>query len=241
MTWLLPVVLMVASAAPLQSHNPATDNFSRPNSAVRTGFDPALRLTIDNSQVRVFRLDLATNGSAEVSRGIRDYVLLSLTGGALEVGPPGRSYSLDMQPGEPAVLKGGWPHTLRSHSGQPSSWVLLELRSPLAPEKAVCGLAAARCTQFRFGKTDEGEYDESLLFETASVRLSRLELGGGASLPTHHDRMDHVVVPLGNSRVQINGGEIISKAGEPIWVRGGFPEFRNTSGQPSRFVILEIK
>lgn len=240
MTWLFPVVLMVASAAPQQSHKPAADNFSRPNSPLRTSFDPALRLALDNSQVRVFRLDLATNGSAEVSRDIRDYVLLSLTGGSLEVGPPGRSYSLDMQPGEPAVLKGGWSHTLRSHSGQPSSWVLLELRSSLAPEKALCGLAAANCTQFRFGKTDQGEYDESLLFETTSVRLSRLELGG-ANLPTHRDRMDHVVVPLGNSKVQLNGGEIIAKAGEPIWVRGGFPEFRNTSGQPSRFVILEIK
>lgn len=241
MTWLFPVVLMVASAAPLQSRQPAADNFSRPNSAVRGSLDPALRLAIDNSQVRVFRLDLATNGSAEVSRDIRDYVLLSLTGGLREVGPSGRSYSLDMQPGEPAVLKGGWSHTLRSHSGQPSSWVLLELRSSLAPEKAVCGLAAAHCTQFRFGKTDQGEYDESLLFETTSVRLSRLELGGGANLTTHRDRMDHVVVPLANSKVQVNGGEIVSKAGEPIWSRGGFPEFRNTSGQSSRFVILEIK
>jgi hypothetical protein len=234
------LVALVAKAAP-QNSRPPISHLSRPDSISQSKFDSALRGIVENRKIRVFRVDLAPHGSVHISRGIRDYVLLSVTGGSLEVGGPGNSYPLEMAAGEPAVLKGGWAHALRNRSDRASSFVLLETTRPLGPDKAVCGLGGPNCTQLRFGKTDQGEYDESLLFETGAVRLSRLQLGADASLPTHRDRLDHVVVPLSDGKIQINGAEIASKAGEAIWVRGGFPDFRVTGGQAMRFVIVELK
>ncbi len=243
MTRIVAVVLagMVASGAAQQLKQAPVSNLTRPNSVSRADFEAKLKVAIDNPEVKVFRLELPPHGSAPVGREMRDYVLVSVSGGSVEVGGAGNSFRLDMAAGEPVVLKGGWPHTIRSRSERETRWVLVETAKALEPEKAECGLGGPNCTKFRFGKTDEGEYDESLLFETNSVRLSRLQLGRATNLPTHRDRLDHVVVPLTDCRLEVNGGEVSPTAGESIWVRGGFPEFRNTGGQPVRMVMVEIK
>ena len=100
-------VLVLLAGAAAQQAKPPVSNLAKPIATSRMQLDPGLRLTIENLQVRVFRLDLAPHGSATIDRGVRDYVLLAVSGGSLEVG----SFTMEMAAGEPAVLKGGWAHT----------------------------------------------------------------------------------------------------------------------------------
>jgi hypothetical protein len=208
--------------------------------AATTGSGPkleTLRLVISNPQLKVLRINLPPHGSVSIRREIHDYVLLAITGGSLEAG----GNVVDMAAGEPAVLRGGWTHTLRSRSDQPTSWILVETANALQPEKAVCGLGGANCTQFRFGKGDAGEYEENLLFETVTVRVSRIKLAPASGLPTHTDRRDHLVIPVADCNLKVNGGAYDSRAGDPLWLRGSLPEFRNAGAGPVQLVMLEMK
>ena len=215
------------------------DNFSRP--IPKVGHDPAMHLAISNPRVRVFRIELAAHGSASIGREVRDYVLLAVSGGRAEIAGPGNSFPIDLQAGEAAIFKGGWPHRLRSVSDAPSTWMVLEVARALQPERALCGLSGPSCGNFRFGKSDEGEYNESILFETPSARLSRAELAPNSLLPTHADRLDHVVIPIVPINIALAGDNAAHGAGDAIWVHGAFPDLRNMGSVAAKFVILELK
>jgi hypothetical protein len=168
-------------------------------------------------------------------------MLLAVSGGTAEIAGPGNTFPVELKSGEIEIFKGGWPHQLRSRSDQPSTWLVLELARELHPERASCGLAGPSCGQFKFGKTEQGEYNESLLFETPVARVLRADLGPASLLPTHADRLDHVVVPMVPCSLALNGENAPHNPGDSIWVHGGFPELRNTGKEATRLVILEIK
>jgi len=233
-------LLLTGIAAAQQTPKPEPQSFTRPAPKVANA-SPALRLAISNSSVRVFSIDLPAHGSAAIGREVRDYMLLAVTGGAAEVAGHGNTFPLQLESGEVEIFKGGWPHQLRSKSDLPTRWIVLELTRELRPERAACGLGGPGCSQFKFGKTDQGEYSESLLFETAGARVLRAEFASATTLPTHADRLDHVVVPLTSCTLAINGADTAHDAGEPVWVHGGFPELRNGGTGAIKLVILEIK
>ncbi len=214
--------------------------FSRPAPKIAVP-SSGLRLSISSPSVRVYRIDLPAHGSVAIGREVRDYMLLAVTGGSAEVTGLANTYPVDLQSGEVQIFTGGWPHQLRSKSDQPSTWIMMEMARPLHPERASCGLSGPSCGQFKFGRSDAGEYNESVLFETPSARVLRAELAAASTLPTHVDRLDHVVVPLAGCTLALNGDSAARKPGESLWVHGGFAELRNTGTDPARFVILEIK
>lgn len=236
---LVTVLLLALAAAAQQKPIPETQSFTRP--APKVAAVPAPHLEISNSSVRVFRIDLPARGAVAISRDVRDYMLVAVSGGSAEIAGFANTYPVDLQSGEVEIFKGGWPHQLRNKSDQPSTWIVLELTRPLQPERASCGLAGPGCTQFKFGKTDQGEYNESVLFETPSARFLRAELAATSTLPTHDDHRDHVVVPLSTCTLALNGDSSIHKSGEATWVHGGFSGLRNGGAEPAKFVILEIK
>jgi hypothetical protein len=236
----LVVVLTVTAVAAQQSQMPEPQSFSRPAPKVTTA-SPGLHLSISNPSVRVFSIELPAHGSAAIGREVRDYMLLAVSGGTAEITGPGNTFPVELKSGEIEIFKGGWPHQLLSKSDEPSSWLIVELARELHPERASCGLAGPSCGQFRFGKSEQGEYNESVLFETPSARVLRAELAPASTLPTHADRLDHVVIPMMPCEIALNGESTRRRPGESIWVHGGFPELRNTGKESTRLVILEIK
>src|ERR1044071_6886611 len=200
----LVVILAVSISAAQQSRRVDPQSFTVPSPKVKTA-SSGMRLSISNPNVHVFSIELPPHGSAAIGREIRDYMLLAVTGGVAEVAGPGNTFPLDLKSGEVEIFKGGWPHQLRSKSDTPTTWIVLELMRELHPERASCGLAGPGCSQFKFGKTEQGEYSESLLFETPSARVLRAELAAVSTLPTHSDRLDHVVVPLSACTLALNG------------------------------------
>jgi len=79
------------------------------------------------------------------------------------------------------------------------------------------------------------------LFETGNVKLSRIQLGAASNLPTHRDRLDHLVIAMADCNLQLNGSPHQSRAGDSFWLRGAIPEFRNAGTDPVRLVMVEIK
>jgi hypothetical protein len=240
MRHLVTILLLAVTAAAQQKPISEAQSFTRPSPKVGAPA-PGLHLEIANPAVRVFRIDLPARGTVAIGREVRDYMLVAVSGGSAEIAGFANNYQVDLKSGEVEIFKGGWPHQLRNKSDQPSTWIVLELSRPLQPERASCGLAGPGCSQFKFGKTDQGEYNESVLFETPSARVLRAELAAASTLPTHEDRRDHVVVPLSTCTLALNGDSSVRKSGEPTWIHGGFPELRNAGSQAASFVILEIK
>ena len=234
------LLLLATVALAQQTHAPDAHSFTRPAPKVSSA-TPGMQLVISNPMVKVFDLELAPRGSAAIGREIRDYMLLAVSGGQAEVAGPGNTFAVDLKSGEIQVFKGGWPHQLRSKSDTVTTWVVLELTHALNPERASCGLGGGQCSQFKFGKTDQGEYNESTLFETPSARVLRAELAAASTLPTHADRLDHVVVALSGCTLAVNGDAAPRRAGESVWVHGGFPGLRNAGNEAAKFIILEIK
>ncbi len=234
------VLLLVTIAVAQQSTRPDGQSFTAPTPKVTTAA-PGLHLAISNPSVRVFSIELPARASVAIGREVHDYMLLAVSGGSAEMVGLANNFAVDLQSGEVEIFKGGWSHQLRSKSDTPTSWIVLELAHPLHPERATCGLAGPGCSQFRFGKSDQGEYSESLLFETPSARVLRAELAAASTLPTHDDRRDHVIVPLADCILELNGASAARKPGESVWVHGGFPDMRNAGTDPAKFVILEIK
>jgi len=142
-------VLVLLAGAAAQQAKPPVSNLAKPSASSCMQLDPGLRLTIENPQVRVFRLELAPHGSASIDRGVRDYVLLAVSGGSLEVG----NFTMEMAAEEPAVLKGvGRTPSAAVRASQPAGCWWRQWAGALHPEHAVCGLGAEHCSQFRFGK-----------------------------------------------------------------------------------------
>jgi hypothetical protein len=151
-------------------------------------------------------------------------------------------FAFQLADGEMQVITGSWPHKLVNTGTTPAQLVLVEVVKGIAPAKAACGLGGRPCSQVRFGKTVEGTYTETMLFETQTVRLLRGELGPNGSLPEHTDRADHVIVPLTVLRI---GDEFeqttVQQPGSAIWRPGHLGTVKNLSDQDAKMLILEIK
>jgi len=61
-------------------------------------------------------------------------------------------------------MKGGWSHRLTNVAMKPARLVEIDVRNNIAPERALCGLAASACTDSRFGRTEEGAYTNDTLW-----------------------------------------------------------------------------
>lgn len=97
-------------------------------------------------------------------------------------GASGNSYPVQLGAEEVQIIKGGWSHRLTNLSDTTAKLVEIDVLSGIAPERALCGLGANSCSDRRFGKTTEGSYTQSTLFETPRVKLTRVELGPGGVL-----------------------------------------------------------
>lgn len=226
------VLSLVAAAQQPRHIQPQA--FSKPST--RIAAEPATHVDISNATVRAYRIELAPHATETIRSG-HDYVLLAISGGRAEIGVAASSMPLNLQSGEAEVFKGGWPQQLHSTSDAASSWVVLEPLRGLKPERASCGLNGADCGSVRFGKGDDGEYDESTLFETPTLRLSRAELGSNSGLSTHSDLHDHVIVPLVNGGFELNGQTVSDET--PRWVHGGAE--LHSGADKAKFLIVEFK
>lgn len=204
--------------------------------------DSHFRRILANTQVRVYRVTLGANEATLLDAHPHDYIVVSLGTNEIEAAGEGNNhFPLEMNDGEAQVLTGGWPHKLVNRASQTANLLVLEVARGISPHESVCGLSGRSCNQARFGKTVEGRYSQSLLFETSSVRLFRAELGPGDALPSHTDAADHLLVTLTDARLIDGFDEVPKPAGDATWAPGGLSNLKNSGPQEARILILEIK
>ena len=240
---LLAVLVLLSSACPglaAQTAQPSQRlTAPGPSGPVDIRKDPAFRVVLQNPAVRISRIEISSRTATLLDQHPHDYLLLSLDAGDLQISGYGSTYDLPMQPGEMQVMKAGWPHRIANRGASPARLLQVEIARPVHPERPLCGLTAAPCGGMKFGKTEQGEYSEGVLFETDTTRVLRIELGPGGTLLTHQDRRDHVLLPLGESHVEVDGEE--KPANQPLWQPGGFARVHNLSKEALRAFVIEIK
>jgi hypothetical protein len=215
---------------------------SRPPARLEMSSDPHFHRVFANSEVRVFRLTLAPGQSTGLDLHDHDYLVVSLGANHLEAAGAANRFDLQMNDAETQVLTAGWAHKLVNISTQPANLLVVEVMRGIRPERALCGLNARTCTQVRFGKSREGEYTQTMLFETERIRLLRAELGPGGSLPGHTDDVDHLVLPVTAALLDLGTDDPAPhQAGTALWLSGGLGLVRNAGDTQARLFLIEIK
>jgi len=138
------------------------------------------------------------------------------------------------------AMKGAWPHRLTNLANATARLVEIDVQNNIAPERALSGLAASPCTDGRFGKTEEGTYTKSTLFETPKVKLTKVELGPGGILERHgHSGLIALtLIHLTDGTGNAIGRDLGETQAYPA---GTSHQIQNVGSEAARFLELELK
>lgn len=199
-----------------------------------------------NSQVRAHRIQLPPGATTFTLRHEHDFLIVSLGTNDFNLVGAANSIAFSMTDGEVQVVTGNWSNRVLNKSQKPLHIVEIEALHDIAPERAMCGLAAKSCIGSRFAYNETTNYVESPLFETPSLRLSRLQIEPGSGMPQHRDAGDQLMIALNDQQllnaVEENLSTINAHAGDVQWFRGGSTHrLANQGSQAARFLTIELK
>lgn len=245
-------ICLLTSFAAAQVKNNSSKSSTSSGSGTATGVamkdDPAFHSELENDKVKIFRVDLAPQASSKLDNHDHDYIVFALSKSNFKVVGEMHTFSAQMQPGEMQVLRGGYPQRLVNLEDAPLQLVILEAAKGIAPDKATCGLSAAECTDGEFGNDDQGNpFTDSTLFETPSVKVSRIDLGANATLPKQNFVTSHVLVALADMKLNDqptgkDAKEVPLKAGEVFWYEDAVEtQITNLGDQNAPIITLELK
>lgn len=237
------LLLVVAGMAQTKSFTKSPAKVPQPELTVS---DPAIRVVLSNSQVRVVSIDLAPHASTQTTRRDYDFILLSLNQSEFDfVGA--NTVHMSMQPNELQVLNGRWSHRVVNSGDNAIHLVLVEVKRGISPEQAICGLNAKTCTESRFAYEKTGGYVSGTLFETPSIKLSRVEIDPDATMPEHGHKGSEVLVALTDQQLSnaVMGGDVSDirgRAGDATWLAGNMVhQVRNRGASKVQFLEIECK
>lgn len=233
------LMLSLVSVAGGQSRRPVSRLRPEPSKEPETTRYSAEILR--NSSVGVQRLDIPGRESANIPQRTRNYLLIALNPVSIGVSGGSTAFEFDLREGGMQIVSGGWPHKLSNKSDDPAHVLAVEISAAIDPEHATCGLSAASCNEVRFGKTDKGEYSQSAIFETATTKLFRADLGPKAILNLHADNRAHLLIALSTVRAHSESETVSLAPGNVHWIFSGFDRLTNDGSDAARFLILEIK
>ena len=178
-----------------------------------TRVDPYVRRLSSTDKLSAYSVIIPAHGTTLLAPHQNDYLVIALSSIKLAAtGAAGNSYSVQLDEEGVQVIKGGWAHQLTNLSETTARLIEIDVLSGIAPERAFCGLGASSCTDGRFGKTTEGSYTKSTLFETPKVKLTRIELGPGGVLERHNHSGSAVLIALAAIHVSDETGVNIARA-----------------------------
>lgn len=206
-----------------------------------SAFDRFSTVALQNTDVSVRRLNIPAAEWVSVSSGVHDYLIVSYGKSSLAITGYQTKFDLDLADGDMQVMQGGWPHKLENHSTEAAHLVLVEVARNLFPKSATCGLAAKNCGEVRFGKSAQGEYQQTTLFETDTAKLFRVQIGAQVAIHQHADGRPHLLIALSPLQGHADGEAFTLAAGDTYWRPGSIDELVNDSSSDERLLILELK
>jgi quercetin dioxygenase-like cupin family protein len=234
----LSALLAQAQSMPPNAHSKALINVPQ------TRLDPCIRRLSSTNKLSAYSVIIPAHGTTLVTPHQNDYLVIALSPIKLAAtGASGNSYQVELDEDGVQVIKGGWSHRLTNLSDTTAKLVEIDVLNGIAPERALCGLGASSCSDGRFGKTTEGTYTTSTLFETPRVKLTRVELGPGGVLERHNHSGSAVLVALAAIHLSDEtGGNIERAAGETqAYPTHTSHQIQNIGLEEARFFELEVK
>jgi hypothetical protein len=198
-------------------------------------------LLLRNPSVTVRKLTIDPESSTSIPASTHDYIVVALTPTKLRATGYQTDFELQLGGGDMQVVQGGWQHKLENHGSSAAEVIAIEVARNIDPRHATCGLSATNCNEVRFGRAESGDYSQSALFETATTKLVRVQLGPGGGLRLHADKRNHLLIAITAIDAHMDSGHVSLKPGEVTWVDGGFDELVNDSNSDAQLLIVELK
>jgi hypothetical protein len=203
--------------------------------------DPFTKVEFKNADITARRMNIPPAESVPVGAGVHDYLLISLGNSELAITGYQTNFEMKMADGEMQVLQGGWPHKIQNTAAKPAELLAIEVAGGVSPKEALCGLSAANCHDVRTGSSAEGEYQQTLLFDTELARLFRVHLGSHVAMHQHADNRKHVVIALSPLSGHVDQQAFKLNPGEVFFHADGFEDLVNDGDSGAHFLILEVK
>lgn len=244
---LLPLVCALLESGICQTKSFTRSPEKVPNLTVDMANEPRAKQLLSNREVRAYRIDLEPGAQTGVDRHEHDFLVISLGDNQFEFVGAQNAFAMAMMDGEVQVLKGHWAHRIVNRSQKALHLVEVEIEKEINPENAICGLGGKSCVGAKFASKDDTNYVESRLFETASVRLGKVEIAPGKGMPEHGHPSNHLMIALNDQQVvnAVVAGNIVelqAHAGDAAWIEGGIVHrIMNRGTQPARFLTIECK
>ena len=205
--------------------------------------EPAHHLALQNSYVRVFKVESPPHGATLMHRHRHDYFFVTL--GATEVSNAveGKApVTLKLQDGETRFVPGGFAHIARNLASTPFRNVTIEfLKDEEARKSPPPAWDEERGLHVLHGGT------EDILMVKDGVRVTEFELQPGGMVPEHHHAGPHLAVAVTDlefhNEVKGKGMSMVQmKAGDVAWIEGGLTHTLMNAGKgPAKWVTFEFR
>lgn len=203
--------------------------------------EPSHHLAIDNEYIRVFKVEAGPHASTLMHRHRHDYIYVTLgnahVSNEVEGKPPA---DVKLSDGETRFTPGNFAHIARNLSDQPFRNVTIELMQDEKlrqmpshwPEES--------------GETPFAGGRSKILFVRDGVRVSEVDLDPGATMPSHHHDLPHLLVAVTDLdlRSDVDGQSPMPgkfTAGDIKWLPGNYTHtMTNVGKSPARLVTVEF-
>ncbi|MGA7644960.1 MAG: hypothetical protein WCF61_15830 [Terriglobales bacterium] len=199
--------------------------------------EPHHKVLFENSQVRVFRLELQPGEATAPHRHKSFYAYLSLRSITIANEVRGRSpVVVTVEGGELHTSKGGFTLAERNKSSEPAKLLVIEsLKSDGAGFSTPIG-------GFRFHDAAFGE-----LFDSPAMRGYSMTIAAGGHTERHDENYDRLLIAVSDLKLRDDfagqpSSEFQMKAGEVKWFPRGVSHATTNAGiSPATFITLEFE
>lgn len=243
----LLLVLFLIGCALSQEKSRFTSSPAKTPQPIVESRDSHTTQLFSNAQARVVRIDLDAKASTEMARHPHDFILVSLGDNDFELTGPANSVPFSLKNEETQVITGNWPHKVVNKSSHPLHLIEVEVVKGIAPDRALCGLNGSSCISSKFAYNDNEKYVMSVLFETPTIKVGKIEIDANSGMPEHGHTSSHLMVALTdeqltNSVVGQGSSAIEGHPGDAQWLAGDMVhKLTNQGSGRARFLTIEWK
>jgi quercetin dioxygenase-like cupin family protein len=204
--------------------------------------EPSHHQILENTYVRVFKVEIAPHAATLMHRHHHDYFFVALAPATLSNEVADKlATTIKIQQGEVRFAEGNFAHIARNLTDQPFPHVTVEfLKDAEAHKTPPPKWDEERALHVHHNGTQE------VLFVKDGVRVSDFELQPGGMVHNQHHPGPRLIIAVSDIDIKSSGASkgnmpIQLKSGEVMWLKGGTTDMLMNAGKNSaRWITLEF-
>jgi oxalate decarboxylase/phosphoglucose isomerase-like protein (cupin superfamily) len=215
----------------------------QPAPEVEITTEPHHHLVLENSSVRVFKVEIPSHTDTLMHWHRHDYIWVQLGPAEVVNAVKGKDpVTAKLQDGETRLSPAPFAHLARNLTDQTFHNLTIEILEDAKLRQSTAKWDEDRGLDILQGGTKQ------VLFVKDAIRATELELQPGGVVPLHHHAGPHLLVAVSDLDLRekyLSGihppdlGRL--KSGDVQWLPGGYSHtITNTGTQPAKFVTLEF-